>query len=161
MNEISWKLDWSPAICPPVRVLQRPIIATGELEEDLEPFRSEVARWQFDRLDATVTAIGFLAATRLTSIQELYLVRDVHGEEYEFDFSGQTERVLTIWRVAEHLDMLQLRLRRGPESLTAQVGGSVALPILARLAGDSSTTSVSRDVLELYRSGQPPESSTD
>jgi hypothetical protein len=132
-----------------------------ELEEDLGPFRSEASRWDFQHRDAAVSVVGFLAAARFSPTRELYLVRDVRDESHEFAFSGRTERVLTIWRVAERLDMLQLRLRLGSDSLSAQVGGAASLPILATLAAASSTTPPVRNVLELYRSGQAPENGTD
>jgi hypothetical protein len=150
-----WRFDWEPSLHLPVslRVLQREIPNLDELEQDLAPFKAGEAIWS----DGRQRVKGILVATDLSEQAESFHVRDLANSVHIFTINNTRVRELTVWRVAEQLDLLQIRLIGHRGELHTQTGGDRLMPLLTSLkrsAGDD----IVRELLELYETGHPPPS---
>jgi hypothetical protein len=157
-DSFTWRFDWQPPLPPDyaLRVLQRDIANLSELEEDLLPFRSVSGQWRHMNAERSQTVSGLLVNHATSPSAETYIVREDTGILHQLELGTARRRSLTVWRVAEQLDLLQLRLFGTRAELHIQAGGGLALPVLATLKAAMPQDPVARNVLHLFRTGETP-----
>ena len=114
-----------------IRVLQREV--RGTYEGDIAPFREIESLWSLEV--AGRPAMRFIAKldrVEVSSAGDVFHLRQsgTSSNLSSFLVASPIARRLTVWRIEDHLDMLQLRVAGVSASVYSQLGGARAVPLL-------------------------------
>jgi len=138
-----------------IRILQREVPDPATFRADLLPFEETPAIWRYWNGQITRTITGTLATVISEGATELFLVEPYSdGLREQLRVSSVNRRELTVWRVNEQLDMLQVRVEGEPEHLYGQLGGERSLEILSRFGGKDSEDPAIVEADQIYRTGK-------
>ena len=130
MHEWIINREYGPAPDCHIHILRRRIMDTSTFAEDLTPLYENPSIWitrsEPCPIEAILTAVGHSLE------MDSFDIRSVSSDTKSIQVAGVAARFLTIWRIADTLDMLQFAVFGSSTNLYVQAGGSLTLPILAR-----------------------------
>jgi hypothetical protein len=155
-----WKLqeDLHLPLGAQIRVLRRDVVDSATLATDLLPFRENRATWLVRAREGGKTLVqvdGRLRRCSSNADADLYLLKGVNPPwlTTNLTVSGVRSRELTVWRVQDELDMLQVHVVGEASDLYAQVGGDRTLPTLGRAGRASPGDASFLTAIALFRDG--------
>lgn len=157
-----WKLDEEFVLSngAKLRVLKRDVAELEVLRRDLEPFTGSPALWEY-RADPTAGTKRVQGNLREYSrVNEVdYFTIEVVGRKAALDLviGDVRDRELTVWRFADQLDMLQLRVAGASADLYGQIGGEHTLRTFAERDRRSPEDAALRAAMRVFRPGRRTE----
>lgn len=118
-----------------LRALQRDILDEVTLEIDLAPFLGATGHWGYRTGRVRIASQGVLVDYRYSHGDDHFGVRwQGYAEACDAHIARVALRQLTVWRFAEQLDLLQIRVVGHNGTIYGHVGGEHTLGTLAVLA---------------------------
>lgn len=161
-NSFNWAFDWEPvlSIGSVLRVLRRAIPLVEDIQQDLPPFRSSIARWSQSDPYGLVPVAGVLAQASVGGQAVRLVVLEIggSGSTQTFEVEARYSAKLTVWQVDEQLDLFQLRFAGHISTVSGQAGGERLLPLFASWKGSATRDHDVLDVIRPYETGDAPSS---
>jgi len=137
-----------------IRVLQRTVHDPSVLNVDLRPFEEMPAFWAIEG-ERTHSGEATLLSYRNEGSDDYYSVSFRGSDKVDAVVRFVKNRQITVWRWANELDMVQLRVCWGETHFVyAQVGGTRTVPALAMSQRSEMHDPVAVRARKLYRTGE-------
>lgn len=154
MSKIVWELDktFRDDVENVIRVLQRPLHdLTNAKGEDLSPFFNEILLFQLraaKNINPIATVKGILLDFMVDGNAVILEIMPVDGKEkIKWTIQDLKSTLLSVWRVNDFLDAIQVTLNSEHKKIYMQVGGASLSEIFIRgKSGDSQNGEIEKAV---------------